>query len=70
MLILTYGTNFTQTSSFTSIDEVTPRKPDLEDFWNIENIGVLDNPRTTNDEMVKAQFKETLIFEDGRYQVR
>ena len=69
MLILTYGTNITQTNVFKSTDEVAPRKPDLEDVWNIENIGIFDNP-TTNDEMVKIQFKETLTFEDGRYHVK
>ena len=53
MLILTYGTIIIQTNVFESIDEVAPRKPDLEDFWNIENIGIFDNPRTTNDKMVK-----------------
>ena len=69
MLILTYGTIIIQTNVFKSIDEVAPRQPDLEDFWNIENIGIFDNPRTTNDKMVKKQFKETLTFEDGRYHV-
>ena len=34
MLIITYGTNITQTNVFQSIDSATPTKPDLEDFWN------------------------------------
>ena len=69
MLIITYGTNITQTNVFQNIDSATPTKPDLEDFWNMETIGVLDHPTTENDEMVKRQFKEKLIFVDGRYQV-
>ena len=69
ILILTYETNISNTSVFTSIDDVTPSKPDLEDFWNIDSIGVYDNPRTSNDEMVMRNFKETVKFEDGRYQV-
>ena len=69
MLILTYGTNISNTSVFTSIDDASPSKPDLEDFWNIESIGVYDNPRTTNDEFVMRNFKETVKFEEGRYQV-
>ena len=69
MLILTYGTNATKTSVFTSLDDASPAKPDLEDFWNTESIGVYDNPRTTNEEMVTKNFKETIKFENGRYQV-
>ena len=68
ILILTYGTNLTQTNVYQAIDSITPTKPDLEDFWNIESIGILDKPDTTNDEMVKKRFKETLTFKDGRYQ--
>ena len=70
MIILTYGTNITQTSVFQSVDNAIPVKPDLEDFWNMETIGVLDNQTTKNDEMVKNHFKENLTFVDGRYQVK
>ena len=69
MLILTYGTNVSNTSVFTSIADVTPSKTDLEDFWNIESIGVYHNPRVSNDEMAIRNFKETITFENGRYQV-
>ena len=69
MLIITYGTNITQTNVFQSIESATPTKPDLEDFWNMETIGVLDHPTTENNEMVKRKFKEKMIFVDGRYQV-
>lgn len=70
MLILTYGTNITNNSAFTNVDKAIPVKPDLEDFWNIETIGVTDNSRTTNDDLARTHFKETLKFEDGRYQVQ
>ncbi|MCG8078471.1 MAG: hypothetical protein JAY75_19800, partial [Candidatus Thiodiazotropha taylori] len=56
-------------SVFQSVDNVIPTKPDLEDFWNIESIGIIDNLITTNDELAKKRFKETLTFKDGRYQV-
>lgn len=69
MLILTYGNDVTGTSAFSSIDSVHPQKPDLEDFWNVESIGILDNSKTLTDEMVNERFKENLKFEDGRYQV-
>ena len=69
MLILTYRTNATKTSVFTSLDDATPAKPDLEDFWKTESIGVYDNPRTTNEVKVTKNFKETINFENGRYQI-
>ena len=69
MLTLTYGNNLTESEVFTNVDCVIPRKPDLEDFWNVEAIGVHDNPDSTNDEIAKQQFKETVKFEEGRYQV-
>ena len=53
MLILTYGNNLTETGVFSYIDYVTPKKPDPEDFWNVEAIGILDKSNSTNDEMVK-----------------
>ena len=70
MLILTYGYNMTSTVVFQSIDDATPTKPSLEDFWNMESIGVSDKPETTIDETIKTHFKETLQFKDGRYQVK
>ena len=51
------------------MDEVAPSKPNLEDFWNNESIGVYEDPGTTKDEIVKRNFKETVKFENGRYQV-
>ena len=69
MLILTYGNDVTETSAFTTMDYVPPQKPDLEDFWKVESIGIIDNSKTSTDEMVSEKFKETIKFEDGRYQV-
>ena len=67
--ILTYGNNITKSCVFTNVDRVNQRKPDLEDFLNVESIGVLDNPNSTNDEIAKENFKQTVRFEEGRYQV-
>ena len=57
MLILTYGTNSTNTSVFQSVDDAVPVKPDLEDFWNLETIGVIDNQTTKNDEFGQKAFQ-------------
>ena len=69
MLILTYDNDVTGTSALSSIDSVHPQKPDLEDFWRVELIGIIDNSKTLTDEMVNERFKESLKFENGRYQV-
>ena len=69
MLILTYGTNITDSKIFTNVDTVYPRKSDLEEFWNVESIGVIDKKITSGDDKAKEIFRDTLKFENGRYQV-
>ena len=49
-----------------SIDE---SKPELEDFWNIESIGVTDKPNIKGDDIAMETFRNTLRFENKRYQV-
>ena len=44
-------------------------KPDLEDFWNMESIGATNNPEAEDDKIAMDNFKDTLTFEDNRYQV-
>ena len=62
MLILTYGNDVTGTLALSSIDSVHPQKPDLEDFWKFESIGIFDNSTTLTDKMVNKKFKENLKF--------
>lgn len=69
MLILTYGNDVTESGFYTNIDEVHPQKPDLQDFWNVETIGVLDDSETRNDGIVRKEFNENIRYENGRYQV-
>lgn len=69
LFVLTYGTSVTATEGFTCVDSVVPSKPDLEDFWNVEGIGILDSPHCSDNESALQQFHDTLKFEDGRYQV-
>ncbi|XP_052771144.1 uncharacterized protein LOC128210829 [Mya arenaria] len=68
-LILTYGNTLTECNIFTEVDSVLSVKPDLEDFWNIESIGITDTTKDSKDEMIMQRFKETLKRENGRYQV-
>ncbi|KAH3747904.1 hypothetical protein DPMN_182339 [Dreissena polymorpha] len=69
MLILTPGVDIGNTSALASVDSALPRKPDLQDFWNLESIGVTDNPKITDDEIAMQKFRETLRYDDNRYQV-
>ena len=54
---------------FASVDTVIPTKPDLDDFWNVEGIGITVNPNCSDNERALEQFNETLKFEDGRHRV-
>ena len=69
MLILSYGNSLGEKSVFTDVDKVLPTAPNLEDFWNVEAIGILDNPTNTDDEKAMQNFRETLKRDNGRYQV-
>ncbi len=69
MLILTHGNNLNESSEFHDVDEVLPIKPNLEDFWNIESIGIVDEPENTDDEIAMQKFQDTLKRQNGRYQV-
>lgn len=53
----------------TSVDSSVPTKPDLEDFWNVETIGIKDHEQNDNDR-ANTLFQESLRFEEGRYQVK
>ncbi|XP_060602882.1 uncharacterized protein LOC132755958, partial [Ruditapes philippinarum] len=70
VLILSYGNNITKTQVFT-VDTCVPKLPDIEDFWNIETIGLKDstNERTEDDQAID-KFKESLVFKDNRYYVK
>lgn len=69
MLILTYGRSTSKTAVFQNVDSCIPPRPDLEDFWKTESIGVIDKQGTTEDERVMENFKEQLKFHDKRYYV-
>ena len=69
MFVMTYGKNIPGTHTFQSIDSSLPTKPELEDFWKVESIGVLDKYDSTEDKQAMAKFKETVQFKDGRYEV-
>lgn len=69
MLILTYGNDLLETVLVTDVDAVLPHKRNIQDFWNVETIGILDTPETSLDDLVQKKFEQSLKFENGRYQV-
>ena len=53
----------------TQADKSLPLKPNMEDFWNLESIGINDCLVELDDNIALNKFKETLRYENGRYTV-
>ena len=70
MLILSYGADVNrETTLITHVDDSLPLKPNLEEFWRLESIGIQESPTENNDKVALNRFKETLNYENGRYAV-
>ena len=71
LLILTYGSDCVtkNTNVFQSVDSDVKPVHDLEDFWSIESIGINDKDKQNDDTCAFKKFKDTLKFENGRYEV-
>ena len=70
MLIMTYGTEIQKEASmFTEADKSLPLKPNFEDFWRLESIGIADSPVESENRVAFKKFNETLRYEKGRYTV-
>ena len=71
MLIMTHSTN----NIFPEIHQFTPAEPPLQpalyidEFWKLETIGIIPPEKTKNDDGVIEHFNNTVIQENGRYQV-
>eukprot|EP00105_Crassostrea_gigas_P032401 XP_011455393.1 PREDICTED: uncharacterized protein LOC105347859 [Crassostrea gigas] len=51
------------------VDECLSVKPSIDDFWNLETIGIQDSPYTSDDGKALRNFNSTLKIENNRYQV-
>ena len=70
MLILTHGKGIeSETTFLTCLDKSLPTKPNVEDFWKLEAIGINDSPIESDDDIAQKKFSETLKYEQGRYTV-
>ena len=47
----------------------TEQKPQLEDFWKLETLGISEPVSVNDDDKALQKFNDTVRFEDGRYQV-
>ena len=43
--------------------------PNIEDFWNLETLGIRDPLDLTNDDKALKQFNDSIRFTEGRYQI-
>ena len=68
MLVLTYGTDI-ERDIFTSADKSVHVKTNLDNFWNLETIGINDSTVDPQDTEALKVFHETLHYEEGRYHV-
>ena len=69
MLILTYSTNAIKKTGLPTQDKSFPIKPNIEDFWNLEAIGITDSPKDSDKARALQLFNETLKFENISYRV-
>lgn len=68
MLILTYGTDIPkETSMLSCVDKSLPLKPNVEDFRNLEKIGIKDSPTESDSCVALNMFSDTLRYENGRF---
>ena len=42
-------------------------KPNLEDFWKLESIGIDDSPVESDNDVALKKLSETLKYDEGRY---
>ena len=69
MLIMTHSTNTVKETSLPMPDKSFPTKPNLEDFWRLESIGIMDSPVDSDKDKALKIFNKTLRFEDKKYRV-
>ena len=57
----------TTTPMFSNTDPSLACKPDLEQFWNLESIGIMDSPKMCDDDQALENFQKMIRHEDNRY---
>ena len=57
------------TAQFNAQKPPTEQKPQLEDFWKLETLGISEPVSVNDDDKALQKFNDTVRFEDRRYQV-
>ena len=57
------------THMLSSVDAPLFMRPNLEQFWDLESLGIKESPTTLDDDQAVSQFNKTVVFSDGRYLV-
>ena len=57
------------THVFTTVDSILLAEPSLEQFWELESLGITDSPSTSDDDTALEKFNKSMKFTNGRYMV-
>ena len=70
MLIVSHSKGIDNKTTFlTCLDKSLSMKPNLEDFWKLESIGIYDSPVESDNKVALKKLSETLKYDEGRYTV-
>ena len=70
MLMMTHGKGIVNKTTFlTCLDKSLTIKPNLEDFWKLESIGINYSPVESENDVALKKLNETLKYDKGRYTV-
>ena len=71
MLIMTHSTNniLPKIHQFTPVEPSLQPAPVIDKFWKLEWTGIIPPEKTKYDDGVMEQFSNTVLQENGRYQV-
>ena len=57
------------TNTLTFSDSSHVAKPDIEKFWSLESLGIIDSPSHCDDDLALDNFNNSVKFINGRYMV-
>ncbi|XP_061194310.1 uncharacterized protein LOC133202484 [Saccostrea echinata] len=69
MLIVNGNNSTTEYCLHSSVDQCLPLKPSLDEYWNLETIGIKDQPHSSDDDKALKNFTDTIKLVNDRYQV-
>ena len=58
-----------KSNSFVCTAVMSVTKPDLNQFWDLESLGITESPSTSDDDIALEKFNKSVKFTNGRYMV-